>query len=47
MKVKADKSATQSKTIKEFLIIILSLIVSLIVFRHWDSIKDFIVNLFR
>jgi hypothetical protein len=47
MKVKADKSAAKSKTIKELLIIILSLIISLIIFRHWDSIKDCINNLFR
>jgi len=32
---------------KELLVIILSLIVFLLVFSNWDSIKEFIINLIK
>jgi|WetSurMetagenome_2_1015567.scaffolds.fasta_scaffold134836_2 hypothetical protein len=47
MKRISGNKKTGKEMLKELMIILLTLIVSLLVFKNWDSIKAFIVSIFR
>jgi hypothetical protein len=47
MKENTVKRKISKKTLKDMLVIILSFLMALIIFRNWDLIKEFIIQLIK